>query len=289
MALIDFDPAQFRDKYNRLPFKIRHNLADHPLMQLDTLKALALRMPRANVLHRNAKVPVNTEFDHAHENHANGLSLEQTLDQLEACSGYVVLNLPEEDPEFKPFADQVLEEIRAQTDAVDPGLYWHATYVFISAQGSVTPYHMDREMNFLMQMKGKKEVLLWDPLVMSEQERERLMTDFSAMRPQFREELRARAQRYEIGPGDGVHHPFIAPHLVTNGPSPSISWAFTFRTRGSDRKGHILKMNHYLRRLGLKPSPEGASTMKDTVKDRGYLALLPLVTRARKVKSALGR
>src|SRR5581483_8193712 len=122
-----------------------------------------------------------------------------------------------------------------------------------------------------------------------EQERERLMTDFSAMRPQFREELRARAQRYEIGPGDGVHHPFIAPHLVTNGPSLSISWAFTFRTRGSDRKGHILKMNHYLRRLGLKPSPEGASPVKDAVKDRGYIALQPLVARARKVKTALGR
>jgi hypothetical protein len=254
---------------------------------MSELKALALRMPRANVLHRNAKVPVNTDFDTSHLNHANGLSLEQTLDQLEACNGYVVLNRPEEDPVFAPFANQVLDEIRAQTEPIDPGLYWHATYVFISANGSVTPYHMDREMNFLMQMKGRKEVLLWDPLVMSELEREKLMTDFAAARPQWREELRAKALRYEIGPGDGVHHPFIAPHLVTNGPSLSVSWAFTFRTRGSDRKGHILKMNHYLRKLGLNPSPEGESTLKDRVKDRGYLALQPLVARARKMKATL--
>jgi hypothetical protein len=287
MALIEFESGEFRQHYNRLPFKIRHNLADHSWMQLDRLKALALRMPKAMVLHRNAKVPVNADFDTTHVSHANGLTLEQTLDTLEACGGYVVLNRPEEDPEFGPFANQALEEIRAQTEPIDPGLYWHATYIFISAQGSVTPYHMDREMNFLMQMKGRKEVLLWDPLVMSELEREKLMTNFDAQRPQFREELRARAQRYEIGPGDGVHHPFIAPHLVTNGPTLSISWAFTFRTRGSDRKGHVLKMNHYLRKLGLTPSPEGESEMKDRIKDRGYQALQPLVARARKVKSSL--
>jgi hypothetical protein len=287
MTHIAFDPEQFRQLYNQQPFQFRHNLVDHPKMQLESLKALALRMDPSDVLHRHAKVPVNTDFDHAHENHSNGLTLKQTLDQLEACNGYVCINTPEKDAQFRPFVEEVLGEIRAQTEPIDPGLYWHATYVFISANGSVTPYHMDREMNFLMQMKGRKEVLLWDPLVMTDVERERLMTDFHSARPQWREELRAKAQRYEIGPGDGVHHPFIAPHLVTNGPSLSISWAFTFRTRGSDRKGNVLKVNHYLRKLGLKPTREGESSLRDRVKDRGYLALQPFVARARRAKSTI--
>lgn len=39
---------------------------------------------------------------------------------------------------------------------------------------------------------------------------------------------------YELAPGLGVHHPFIAPHRVHTGSEASISLALTFRTRHSD-------------------------------------------------------
>jgi len=35
----------FNEKYNIAPFVIRHNLHLHPLMQLDALAKLALRLP----------------------------------------------------------------------------------------------------------------------------------------------------------------------------------------------------------------------------------------------------
>src|SRR5439155_19555631 len=101
------------------------------------------------------------------------------------------------------------------------------------------PYHMDRELNLLLQVKGTKQVSLWNPadrIVMSELERETLFTDYLAKRPQLRDELRPLEMKFQIGPGEGVHHPFIAPHLVVNGKEPSVSWAITFRTRGTDAK-----------------------------------------------------
>jgi hypothetical protein len=151
---------------------------------------------------------------------------------------------------------------------LDPEINWYSTYIFISAQGSVTPYHMDREMNFLLQVKGKKTVKLWDPFddeIMTEAQKDALLA-YSGGRPQYRPSFEAKAAIYELEPGLGVHHPFIAPHLVTTGPEVSISLAITFRTRKSDTRSAAHRVNHYLRRLGLKPTAVTRNPALDAAK-----------------------
>src|SRR5262249_14781768 len=150
------------------------HLTEHPAFSMPELRELMGRLPPGDVLHRHAKVAIDENFDQAHVRHANGLSAEETFDRLAEVDGYIVLNLPERDPKFRQLFDEVLGEIRRATGPMDPGLYWYATYIFISSGGSVTPYHMDREMNFLLQLKGVKQVSLWDPAdrsVMTELER----------------------------------------------------------------------------------------------------------------------
>src|SRR6185436_110399 len=118
-------------------------------------------------------------------------------------------------------------------------------------------------------------VSLWDPNsreVMTELQREKLFTDHRAQRPQFHEGLKRIEMKFEIAPGEGVHHPFIAPHVVVNGQEPSVSWAITFRTRGSDAKGYVHRVNHLLRRAGLQPTPQGESKLGDWLKSRGFWA-----------------
>ena len=76
--------------------------------------------------------------------------------------------------------------------------------------------------------------------------------------------------RFRLKPGDGVHHPFIAPHLVENGPELSVSFAVTFRTSGTDRKTNVYKLNHQLRRFGFHPHPPETWLLRDRIKSRAY-------------------
>lgn len=93
-------------------------------------------------------------------------------------------------------------------------------------------------MNFLLQIRGRKTAQLGDPnddQVMSPAECDHLFSHDEDARPTYRPALDALAMSFELEPGLGVHHPFIAPHLVRTGPQPSVSLAVTFRTPRSDR------------------------------------------------------
>jgi len=72
---------------------------------------------------------------------------------------------------------------------------------------------------------------------------------------------------FELEPGLGVHHPFIAPHLVTTGKQLSISLAITFRTRRSDVWTDAHCFNHRLRRrLGVAPIGVGNLAVLDAAR-----------------------
>ena len=284
-----FDRETFRAKYNKEGFLFRHNLAEHPLLQLPKLRALALRTPPGDILHRAGKVPETTDFDHAHELHASAHSLQHTLDNLYESGSSVTINMPEKDPEYAPLIGQILREIKELSEPIDPGLNWSASYIFLSAPGSLTPYHMDREMNFLIHLRGIKTVKLWDPsdpAVMSEEQVDRLFGRFNVPRPSYRDALAARAKTYTLTPDLGVHHPFIAPHLVYTENEPAISLAMTYRTDGSDRVSRLHFINHYMRQMGLRPKPVGASQKHDEAKLRfNSMLVAPLTRMARRVRS----
>ncbi|MBK7857657.1 MAG: hypothetical protein IPJ65_03305 [Archangiaceae bacterium] len=265
MKLLEWDEAVFRDSYDRQPFKLRHTLGEHPAFNLKNLRALALRLPKGDVLHRTGEVPLDANYDALHLEHANGLSVEETFDRLQEVNGHITLQNPERDPWFKLLVDGVMSELSAR----DGGIYWFATYLTIAAPGSITPYHMDRELSFQLQLEGKQELSVWDSAdrqVMSELERERLFTDFDGPRPQWRDDLFLTEQRFSLEAGEGLHQPFIAPHLIRTGDEPSISWAVTFRTRRTDDRAAVHKVNHWLRRAGVDPTIEGANPTVDLVK-----------------------
>lgn len=270
---LEFDRATFLANYNHRPFRVRHRLHEHPLFQWPELVKLALRMPPDNVLHRRGSIPIDADFDHAHKHHPTEFSIETTLERMVEVGGYVMVNNPELDPQFKLVVEEVLAEINQLSETVDPGRNWYAAYVFLSADGAVTPYHMDREMNFLLQIDGAKKVELWDPTdprVMSEEQRERLLTIWTAERPQWTEAHKELSETFLLQQGDGLHHPFIAPHVVRTEPGLSVSLAVTWRTTGSDCITDAYKFNHYLRKTGLSPSTPGRSPRRDALKAQAY-------------------
>jgi hypothetical protein len=263
------DPAAVREHYNRSGFLVSHRLAEHPMFELEPLFRLCRRMPRHAVKHRFGIVPGNAHFDTSIVKYREGLTLEDAIDHLEEKRAYIAIYNPEKDPEYKPVIEGLLAELGLALRGEERAFNWYSTYVFISANDAVTPYHMDREMNFLLQIRGRKQVQLWDPhdrVVMTPAQRDYLFSYADDSRPPWHEGLPAKARIFDLQPGLGVHHPFVAPHLVTTGPNLSISLAITFRTPRSDVWSDAHVFNYKLRRFGLGRIPVGQSAAVDTVK-----------------------
>lgn len=267
---LEIDRAQFDRHYNRRPFMIRHRLHESPLFTLPALLALARRMPRSLVHHRFGEIPQNANFDTSLSRFKDGLSLEDAIDHLAERRAYIGIYNPEADPEYLPLIEALVAEVARHTADCDPDITWYSTYVFISAQQSVTPYHMDREMNFLLQVQGHKIVQLWDQddtEIMSEAQKDYLLASVAAdARPRWKPEFEAKAMRYDLHAGDGVHHPFIAPHLVRTGNGVSVSLALTWRSRRSDTWTDAHRLNQRMRRLGLTPAAVGEQPARDEAK-----------------------
>ncbi|HEY8972798.1 MAG TPA: cupin-like domain-containing protein [Burkholderiaceae bacterium] len=266
---LDIDADAMRGHYNRTGFQVRHRLAEHPLFTADALFKLARRMPVSAVKYRFGSVPGNTHFDSSIERFRGDLTLDDALDHLVEKRAYVALYNPEKDPEYGPVIEGLLAEIGLAARPYERLFNWYSTYVFISAHDAVTPYHMDREMNFLLQIAGRKTVQLWDPrddAVMRPEQRDHLFSFDADARPAWHEGLPARARVFELEPGLGVHHPFIAPHLVTTGQNFSISLAITYRTPHSDVMSDAHAFNDRMRPYGLGRIPVGSHPVVDVAK-----------------------
>lgn len=280
----DFQPNEFATSYNLRPFLVSHRLPQHPQFSLPALFALCRRLPRDYVKYRFGVIPIDADIDTSLDRFRADLTLNDAIDRFEEKQAYIAIYNPEVDAEYRPTIEGLLGEIGLQTDPLDPGMSWYSTYIFISARDSVTPYHMDREMNFLLQVRGTKTVQLWDPfddVVMTSAQKDNLLSYTGDARPPYHAQLEAKAMTFELRPGLGVHHPFIAPHLVRTGPEVSISLAITFRTRQSDIWTAAHRINHGLRGLGLSPR----SVRRTPRVDRAKAALLHFLQSTRSTLS----
>ncbi len=274
-SLLALDAATLRSNLNRRPFVIRHGLADHPLFSLPRLIELSKRLPADCVAYNSGDVPLDQGL---YRGPRNGLSIEETIRRIEDCRSWMVLKFVEKDPEYRDLLDTCLDEVEALSDAVAPGMIKREGFIFISSPGSVTPLHVDPEYNFLLQVRGVKTVNIVDPAdrtVLSERDLENYYTTPSGefvMR--FEDGFRARAARFGLSPGLGLHFPVTAPHWVENGGEVSISFSITFETPFCSRRKTLYALNARLRALGVRhPIPVGRSRVVDGIKCFGFRAL----------------
>ena len=266
---LDFDAETMSRNYNKSGFLLKHRLHEHPLFTSEALFRLCRRLPATALHFRFGIVPVDTHFDTSLTRYRGDLTLEDAIEHLVEKRAYIAIYNPETDPEYRSVVEGLLAEIGLAARPFEGFFNWYSTYVFISANDSVTPYHMDREMNFLLQICGNKIVELWDPRdddVMRPEQRDHLFSYDANARPTYHAGLPAKARRFELQPGIGVHHPFIAPHLVTTGPNFSISLAITYRTPHSDLLSDAHRYNDRLRPYGLGRIPVGTHAALDVFK-----------------------
>jgi hypothetical protein len=269
-VLLDLDPSVFREKFNRLPFMFPQSAADHPLLKIPSLIELARRLPKQQIVTNSGSVPVGADIDRPV---FTGLTGEQALERIEEAGTWVLLYGVNSDPVYRDLVDALLDEVQVLSEPLEPGMCDRKAYIFVASPGSVTPYHMDRDINCLLQFRGTKMVYIWDPCdrsVLPETGLELLFGKPSQPRPHYDESFQSRAYEFQLAPGFAVHHPFTAPHWVKNGPDVSVSMSITFRTRNIHRKMRVYTTNYHLRRLGWKPSPPGVSRLHDDVKSNVY-------------------
>ncbi len=264
-AAIAIDPETFARAYPERPFRVRHRLVGHPLSTVERILDLARRLPAELIEYNAGDLPIGLDPARTPR---TGLSVEETIRRIRECRSWMVLKLIERDPEYRALLEEVLEAPLALAARVTPEPGRLEGYLFLSSPGSVTPFHVDNEHNFLLQVAGTKTVRVWRPddrEAVSEEQLERYHAGGHRNLP-WRDELAARAATFELAPGDGLFIPITAPHWVQNGPEVSISLSVTYRSRYSDVQTAVHRLNGALRRLGLRPRPFRGADLRDRLK-----------------------
>jgi hypothetical protein len=262
------DEPMFRENYNLRPFLLSHRLAEHPLFQLDHLTAVAQAYAEQHpqrFYHDVGRAEVGRGWDYTTK---RAFSAQEAIRRIETADAWMILKGIQILPEYGELLDTILREIHEISGRnLAQATRSRNISVIITSPHRVTPYHMDADCNYLLQLSGAKTVYVFngaDRSVVTAEELEAFYrSDINAAR--FKEETQPGAWKFELTPGLGVHVPVTFPHWVQNGNSVSISASINFCF--VDRTvPDIYRVNYYLRKAGLKPSLPGRSGARDGIK-----------------------
>ena len=258
--LLELDPSTCTDAIGRREFGIRHAIADHPLLSLEAIAELADTLPSGAVERHEAKQPLLVPSG------CPDLSgpPSETVRTIETNGRWMVLWNIEQVATYRRLLDAILDEAVPFLPAREGGMGRREAFLFLSAPNAVTPVHFDPENNFLLQIRGSKEIS-----VGRFPNREWELREFDRYHDGGHRnlaEIPPCSTVFLMRPGDGVYLYPWAPHWVYNGPAASISLSITFRTRRSQRHELVHLLNGRLRRRGLSPLPAGESERVDRVK-----------------------
>jgi hypothetical protein len=285
-----FVPSQeFRHSFDTKPFLFEHNLAQHELLSLQALYRLAKKAggrtnkPRRKGIVREEMVPGflvvkgrpvrwgSADFEKA---------LDRAFENPEQSSMRMKMSAVNQYEGYRELMDECRQSLSEVTGVDFTRNYNHGiATIFIAAPDETTPYHIDEEVNFLLQIQGLKRVRLFDGndrKIVSDKDLE----EFWFGRSFIDQVPGSSFQTFDISPGKGVFQPPFFPHLITTGPMLSVSLSFPF-TRLRFPEAEVYRMNAYLRKYGFKPSRPGAHPAVDTLKSQFIRRALNLKRKVR--------
>ena len=268
------DPAAFRSDGIGA---IRHDFHEHPLMQLPRLAELARElMPTGQCRFLRPGTRQDSPFEHAPDTD-DGRGIDEVFARIEETGSWIALYNVQTSPAYRAFLDEVMAAAGPLVAGQQGRLYDVGGFIFISAPPSVTPFHIDRENNFWLQIAGQKTMSVWDHRdreAVPAANVERFILDGSLEGVTLRPEIRDHAHDFVVGPGDGVYFPSTSPHMTSTetswvrpGNAVSISIGVVFYSDLTRRHRRIFRTNHFLRSIGIEPRMPGASRAGDLVKE----------------------
>lgn len=257
--------AQFAASYPETPHRLRHNLRDNPLLTLDALAALGEKLPPASVEYNRGDLPTGVDPE---SDIANGLTIGETIRQVDRCRSWAVLKNIEQVPQYRALLMDLLGELRELIEAKTGSMLTPQGFIFVSSPEAVTPYHFDPEHNILLQLKGSKTMVQFpagDARFAPDETHEGYHTG-GHRNLVWRDELAAGGTAWPLEPGDALFVPVMAPHHVKVGPDPSISLSITWRSDWSYAEADARAFNHLLRKAGLRPHAPGRYPAQNRMK-----------------------
>jgi len=271
-AFDDGGLAAFAALYPEQAGKLKHRLCGEPLLTIETLCDLAARLDPATFEYNRGDLPVGVDPDSAI---GNGLSIAETLADIERNGSWMVLKFVERDSAYRTLLDTALDEL---TEIVRPrtgAMLKREAFIFVSSPNSVTPFHFDPEHNILLQIRGHKTMTVFpadDEDIVGPTEHERFHMGGHRNTP-WHDRFTSKGSVHNLSPGDAIYVPVKAPHWVQNGPQMSISLSVTWRSEWSFAEADARGFNHRLRTLGLTPQTPGRWPKRNTAKALAFRAL----------------
>jgi hypothetical protein len=267
------DPASF-STHRITP--LHHNFHEHPLFQIPELVKLGKELAPLEQC-RFMRPGLTASSVIAHDSrHPDGRSIDEFFARLEEPGSSVALYNIEVIPRYQALLHAVVGIMQDSVEREQPEVFLVNGFVFISSPPSVTPFHIDRENNFWLQLHGHKIMNVWDHrdrrIVPAEAVEDFIVTH-SLRKVRYREEFRAQSHEFHARPGDGVYFPSTSPHMTRSDPDwtapgdrVSISIGVTFYTSFTRKVARVHQVNRVMRRCGLAPRYPGESPRADAFK-----------------------
>jgi hypothetical protein len=253
-----------------------HNFQQHPLMELPRLAELAKELAKTQQC--RFIIPGSTQkslFDHTAQS-PDGRGVDEVFRRMEEAGSWVALYNVQTDPAYAGFLREVTDSARSFIDREQPGMFGVAGFIFISAPPSVTPFHIDRENNLWLQIRGRKVMNVWDHEdrhVVAGEHVDQFIVSGTLEHVRLRDGYRERSREFDVGPGDGVYFPMTSPHMtetdsswVRPGDGVSISVGVVFYTPHTRQHANVHACNLLLRRFGIQPEGPGRNPLRDSLK-----------------------
>ena len=263
--------AMFAASYPEGAHKLRHDLAAHPLLELEALAALGEALPPRSVEYNRGDLPIGVDG----KPEANGLAIGETIRGIARTESWAVLKNVEQHPAYAALLADLLGELEHEIVGKTGSMLKTQGFIFVSSPGAVTPYHFDPEHNILLQLVGNKAMTVFpaghspcapDPV------HETYHTG-GGRELTWHDELAEHGITFRLEPGEAIYVPVMAPHHVRNGPEPSISLSITWRSEWSFAEADARAFNKLLRGWGLDPRPPGRWPARNRSKSIAWRAL----------------
>jgi len=269
-----------QDSYSpRKVARLRHTYSEHPLLSIPALAQLAERLYKKNtgqVKFLSKGTKLDSDFNTLTQSQ-DEKSISDVFENITNPGSWIALYAVQTEPEYKKLVWDIVNSVEGNWKKLDPDVYFVDGYIFISSPPSVTPYHIDRENNFLLQVAGKKRFGVWNPTernVLSEEAIEDWITYSYLTKVKYQPEfLKYAAVNDVLQPGEGIYMPSTAPHmthaeadLATVDSPYSITIGVVFYTRNTRRLAYIYAVNRMLRKLGFAPKSPETNKLLDQLK-----------------------
>lgn len=252
-------------------FSLTHNLTNHPSLQLDHLMKVVSKHPKDKLLFSAELNKLDNNFDYALDDHKE-VDYQKILETIKNTnSSYIAIKNPELNESFKDIYNDInsdlgliMQELGIGSSPIEPMLW-----IFIASPNAITPFHIDRFSNFIMQIRGSKELAVYPPRnsTVVPTEITEAYIDWAGKSPLWKEETDHLATKYFFKPGEAAHIPFTSGHYVKNGSDDiSITISVFFYTEKSLQWTKAMKLNNRLRKFGIKTNPVDQNKTMDSLK-----------------------